>query len=82
MNVNDFVSVKLTKTGLEIYEQHIKEIKELVPFISDMDSFMRSKIKGGVLTMQIWEIMHIFDSSFVLGSEPPFMEIDILHKEV
>lgn len=82
MNVNDFVSVKLTKTGLEIYEQHIKEIKELVPFISDMDSFMRSKIKGGVLTMQIWEIMQIFGSSFVLGSEPPFMEIDILHKEV
>ena len=79
MNVNDVVSVKLTERGLEIYEQYIKEIKEHVPFISDMDSFMRSKINCGVLTMQLWEIMQIFGSSFMLGSEPPFMEIDILH---
>ena len=57
MNVNDVVYVKLTKTGLEIYEQHIKEIQKLVTFISDIDSFMRGKIKDGVLVMQLWEII-------------------------
>ena len=29
MNVNDVLYVKLTKTGLEIYEQHIKGMQEL-----------------------------------------------------
>ena len=79
MNVNDVVYVKLTKTVLEIYEQHIKEIQKLVTFISVIDSFMRGKIKDGVLVMQLWEIMQIFGAYFIVGSEPPFMEIDILH---
>jgi len=61
LNVNEKVSVTLTNHGLDILKENY--------------AYYEQYLEGNILTMQLWEIMNIFGSSFILGSPPPFTDI-------
>ncbi len=68
VNVNDFVRVKLTKRGIEIYEDYYKDIllcKGVGNISPEID-------KDGYTRLQLWELMNIFGKSMVMGCTVPF----------
>jgi hypothetical protein len=74
LNVNEKVSVKLTENGLEFLKEYSEEI-DLIQNTNNTFEHYQQYLNGDILTMQLWEIMNIFGSSFILGTPPPFTDI-------
>ncbi len=63
-NLNDYVRVKLTDKGREIYMQEFERFGiEVGPPREDAD---------GWVSIQCWSLMQIFGSYLVMGCELPF----------
>ena len=74
LNVNEKVSVTLTNNGLDILKEYSSKLDFLLN-TKDNYAHYEQYLEGNILTMQLWEIMNIFGSSFILGSPPPFTDI-------
>jgi hypothetical protein len=74
LNVNEKVSVKLTENGLEFLKEYSEDM-DLMLNTNNTFEYYQQYLNGDILTMQLWEIMNIFGSSFILGSPPPFTDI-------
>ena len=64
VNINEFIKVKLTDEGKEIYRNHYRDIDdEYVPTL-DVD-------EKGFCKFQLWEFMRIFGEHFHMGGDLP-----------
>jgi hypothetical protein len=64
VNLNEYIKVKLTDKGKEIYRNHYHDIDdEYVPTL-DTD-------EEGYCKFQLWEFMHIFGEHFYMGGGLP-----------
>lgn len=63
INLNDYVKVKLTEHGKNIYECSL---------------YNTEKIEGDVLKIQIWQLMFTFGGAMFMGNvAPPFESMDV-----
>lgn len=71
-NLNDFVSVKLTRAGVDFYYQH----EAAFGLVTDGPK----TDEDGWFRIQLWELMSIFGSQIHMTSEPMFETEIILHR--
>ena len=57
MNLNQIVTVKLTKTGREIYENYLREYSLKYPTRLEIESELS---KNGCLRTMLWRLFEIF----------------------
>ncbi|TQR97335.1 hypothetical protein [Paenibacillus ottowii] len=84
MNINDHVEVILTKTGIEMLENHYQEAYSHLPISIRMplDTHFKAS-KQEPIQFQLWELMQIYGPHIFLGMrESPFVgnEIHIVEK--
>lgn len=73
LNVNDAVKVKLTKHGIKTYEEHLKKY-----YHKSMRDIVFNK-KDEYVTLDLWELMHIFGKDLYHGNEDlPFENNEII----
>lgn len=88
ININDTVKVELTKTGIKIFLEYLKErygelssdaygdSDRLMTIEKDrarlVNSFNQNNI---ILEVQLYDIINIFGCSFKMGGEVPFGEL-------
>ncbi len=78
-NLDDYVGVKLTKRGREIYKEFYDNL------VKDMSDDAKKRILNyeplkddeGYLKLQLWELMNIFGRNLITGAETPFEEKEI-----
>lgn len=74
-NLNDYVKVKLTRTGKEILFKIV--LQQKYPEASCYRNFiLPEEDSNGWSNWQLWELMNIFGSHMANGTLPPF-EFDI-----
>lgn len=81
-NINNYVRVKLTPLGREIYRERRRDFKRLLEKqcvkVKLADS-MLVEDEEGWSKWQLWNLMEVFGPHVGLGSDPVFQtEIDIL----
>lgn len=74
LSIDEKVSVKLTDEGFAFLKQYSDNIDSVLK-INDTYKRYQQYLNGDILTMQLWEIMHIFGVAFINGSRPPFTDI-------
>lgn len=84
MNINNYVEVVLTKTGIDILENHYMKTYSHLPINIRMPLDMHLKAsKQEPIQFQLWELMKMFGPHIFLGmNESPFVgnEIHIVKK--
>lgn len=79
-NINEFVVVRPTASGLKILDDKRLELRDFAPF-QDFYGWHRPD-KDGNLKIQAWEMMSIFGESMGNGIAPPIdLEIEIITPE-
>ncbi|MEK5376584.1 hypothetical protein [Paenibacillus sp. FSL P2-0173] len=69
MNVNSYVEVVLTKTGIDILENHYMKLYSHLPINIRMPLDMHFKIsKQEPVQFQLWELMQIYGPHILRGA--------------
>lgn len=79
-NLNNNMSVDLTKAGWRVLRQYNKAQRAMLPqdLIEPHDESFRRKISGDTYTDQGWKIMEIFGRHLTVVSDLPFwMDVKI-----
>jgi len=84
MNTNEFVWVKLTKAGLEHYEENARDKVErggprgdysVDDFFSiEMSLLRQAECTNGFYEFQLWRLMNIFGPKMTMGLQKPLFE--------
>lgn len=66
LNLNEEVSVELTKSGADIYNSYWIDYKD------------PSKKEGDVIKEQFWHLFQVFGEHIYLGCEMPFKDCEVI----
>lgn len=75
MNLNDKVSVKLTKYGKRVLDEYRTTLEK----DSGLE-FKHLQPKEGIYSSELWDIMHIFGKYMYLGANQLFVDNEIIIK--
>lgn len=71
INLNDAVTVTLTKAGANTYNQY------MLQFANCPWPTKQFKVEGDIVRTQLWDLISIFGSSVHLGMQAPFEMCEI-----
>jgi translation initiation factor IF-1 len=66
INWNDIVTVKLTEHGWDVWRTHYQSQNISLP------KHVKAREHGDIVTMELWEVAHIFGDSLYNGCQMPF----------
>lgn len=72
VSLNDQVEVKLTKRGVEVFNQHYRHL-----FDGNPPETFKKVYTGDYEKFQLWKLMQIFGDSMYIGDSNPPLEINI-----
>lgn len=72
VNVNQYMTFKLTDTGEQILASHNNVTRASNPNLTDYSAGKFDE--DGLCRMQLWEVMGIFGGHCVISAEPPFKD--------
>lgn len=64
-NINETVSVVLTKFGAKVYNEYLDDCRF---------KYREHAVEGEELKLQLWHLMNVFGQHFHLGMEVPFKD--------
>lgn len=72
LNVNQYVTFRLTDTGEQILASHNNVTRASNPNLTDYSAGKFDE--DGLCRMQLWQVMGIFGGHCVISAEPPFKD--------
>ena len=69
VNINQYMTFRLTDTGEQILADHNNATRAQHP---SLRNYSAGKVENGVCSMLLWEVMSIFGPHLHLTAEPPF----------
>lgn len=72
INVNQYVTFRLTDTGEQILASHNNATRASNPNLTDYSAGKFDE--DGLCRMQLWQVMAIFGGHCVISAEPPFKD--------
>lgn len=82
INLNDFVKVKLTDHGKDIFYHSLDEVNDMIRRNGGkpLEPHMPKVDAEGYTSFQLWELMQLYGPHIGMGLPQPF-ELDIVYEE-